>query len=57
MFNELVINSVQKHQFHSCIFMEEVCLPHNQVLVPEDRNFHHKILTILYCNSSGTSNV
>ena len=52
IFNELVIkNDLVKKATSFFAFMEGLQLPHDQVLVVEDRNFHCKILSRLYRNS------
>ena len=39
------------------VFMEGVRLAHNSVLLLENKAFHHQVLTELYLNSNGKSNV
>ena len=52
IFNELAIeNDPVKKATSSFVFMEGVQLPHEQVLVLEDRTFHRKALSKLYRNS------
>ena len=46
MFNELVIKNDPG-----------VHLPQSQILVPENRTFHQKVLSKLCLNSNGKSNV
>ena len=38
-------------------FIEGIHLPHGQVLVLEDRAFYYKVLSKLYLNTNGKSNV
>ena len=52
IFNELVIkNDPVKKATSFFDFMKGVQLPHDQVLVLEDRTFHCKVLSRLYPNS------
>ena len=52
IFNEIVIKNdpVKKTTPFLC-FYGRAQLPHDQVLGLENRTFHHKILSKLYCNS------
>ena len=50
--NELVIkNDPIKKATSFFVFMEGVQLPHDQVLILENRTFHCKVLSRLYRNS------
>ena len=52
IFNELVIiKDPVKKATSFFVFMEGLQLPHDQVLVLEDRTFHCKVLSRLYRNS------
>ena len=50
MFNELVFKNDSVF-----VFMEGIELPHSQILVLEDRTFHHKVVIKLYLNSNRKS--
>ena len=52
IFNEWVIkNDLVKRATSFFVFIEGVQLPHDQGLVLEDRTFHCKVLSRLYCNN------
>ena len=52
IFNKLAMkNDPIKKASPFFVFMEEIQLPHDQVLLLEDRTFHCKVLSKLYCNS------
>ena len=52
MFNVLVIrNSPIKKTRLVFVFMEQVHLPQCQILLPEGKGFHYKVLSKLYRNS------
>ena len=47
----LIKNDPVKKAISFFVFMEEVQLPYDQVLVLEDRTSHYKVLSRLYRNS------
>ena len=52
VFNKLAIkNDRIKKASPFFVFMEKIQLPHDKVLLLEDRTFHHKVLSKLYRNS------
>ena len=52
VFNKLAIkNDRIKKASPFFVFMEEIQLPHDKVLLLEHRTFHHKVLSKLYCDS------
>ena len=52
IFSKLAIeNDHLKKATRFFIFMKWVQLPHGQIMVLEDKSFHHKVLSKLYRNS------
>ena len=53
VFNELLLkNDPVKKTISFSVFVEGFRMPHDQVLVLEDKTLHCKVLSRLYCNNT-----